>query len=226
MEPVDDLQKEFNKIYNPKYNNINNDSKPVDEKYSKLYIFTDGTTYGNGNYYTNDISANPNTIFTSVKIDEKTSNEKHWGSYTWELFHTLANKIKPEVFFIIKDKLIEYIVSICSNIFCKSCQFHAIYYIKNNPFTEISNKEDLKVKLFNFHNFVTEYRNKMREADIVRFKPQIPLFLLSDLDSTYDKFILLDVLDEFFKRDFIINDKQLYQSFKEWIYSVLCYFNE
>ena len=80
--------------------------------------------------------------------------------------------------------------------------------------------------MFDFHNFVTDYRNKLRQADIVRFKPQIPLFLLSDLDSTYDKFILLDTLDEFFKRDFIINDKELYQSFKEWIYSVLYYFDE
>jgi hypothetical protein len=202
--------------------NIHN--TPSEEDIKKLYIFTDVyDPLDNSNNIIDIKNVNPHLIGL---IGEPGPYVKHWGSYTWELFHVLANKIKPELFFIVKDKLIEYIVSICSNIFCQSCREHSIYYLQNNPFTDICCKEDLQLKLFVFHNNVTERRNEIRKSNPTRNKEPIPLFLISDLKPTYDKMKLIDVLDEFIKNDLILRDKQLYLSFKEWIYSVLIFFDE
>jgi hypothetical protein len=82
-----------------------------------------------------------------------------WGEPTWFLFHTLAEKIKPEYFTAIKKELLNVIYSICANLPCPTCATHAISYMKEVNFDAISTKDHLRIMLFRFHNEVNVRKN-------------------------------------------------------------------
>uniref|UniRef100_A0A6C0JKQ8 thiol oxidase n=1 Tax=viral metagenome TaxID=1070528 RepID=A0A6C0JKQ8_9ZZZZ len=160
-----------------------------------------------------------------VTANTELIKEIHWGVYTWRLFHTLSNKIKTEKFLDLKSDLVKHIELICVNLFCKTCKYHAIKYIKENPFENINSKEDLKIQLYNFHNTVTQERNKFYK----QYKPDrtlIPMFIFENLDNEYNIKITIDVIEDFLKRDFIIENNEVYISFKEWIYNNISSFEK
>jgi hypothetical protein len=77
-----------------------------------------------------------------------------WGPPIWTLFHTLAEKIKPEYFSAIRTDLLNVIYSICTNLPCPECAKHAMQHLNSLNFNTISTKDDLKNMLFRFHNSV------------------------------------------------------------------------
>lgn len=79
-----------------------------------------------------------------------------WGEPTWFLFHTLAEKIKPEYFEIVKSELLNIIYTICANLPCPNCANHAVTYMKNINFNSIATKHHLRIMLYNFHNEVNK----------------------------------------------------------------------
>ena len=79
-----------------------------------------------------------------------------WGEPTWFLFHTLAEKVKPEYFAVIKKELLDLIYAICANLPCPNCASHATEYMKGINFEVITTKEHLKILLHRFHNEVNK----------------------------------------------------------------------
>jgi hypothetical protein len=77
-----------------------------------------------------------------------------WGEPTWFLFHTLAEKIKPEYFASIRQEMIEMIRMICMNLPCPICSTHAKTYLAGTNFATIVTKEHLRIFFYNFHNEV------------------------------------------------------------------------
>jgi hypothetical protein len=77
-----------------------------------------------------------------------------WGTYTWILFHWMAEQIKDDYFIYEKDTILQYIINICSLLPCPSCREHARTYLSQNLTTKIKTKDDLKQYLFHFHNSV------------------------------------------------------------------------
>ena len=85
--------------------------------------------------------------------------KKDWGNAVWILFHTLAEKIKPEY----SEELIvivSHITSICNNLPCPDCQQHASRVMAQvNKNAIAASKETLIEFLWKFHNDVNK-RNK------------------------------------------------------------------
>lgn len=82
--------------------------------------------------------------------------KKDWGNAVWLLFHTLAEKIKPEY----TEELIvivSHITSICSNLPCPDCQQHASRVMAQvNKNAIAASKETLIDFLWKFHNEVNK----------------------------------------------------------------------
>lgn len=82
--------------------------------------------------------------------------KKDWGNAVWILFHTLAEKIKPEY----TEELIvivSHITSICSNLPCPDCQQHASRVMAQvNKNAIAASKETLIDFLWKFHNEVNK----------------------------------------------------------------------
>lgn len=108
-----------------------------------------------------------------------------WGRATWIFLHTLAQKLKEQSFFNVRESILDFIVKICSLLPCPICKNHAENYIRNVNFNTIRTKEDLKLMLFNFHNSVNKDKN-------------YEIFAYNKLDSTYAKVNLMNCVNFFF----------------------------
>ena len=97
-----------------------------------------------------------------------------WGSSIWNLFHTIAYKIKEDKFEFHKSNLIYILENICNTLPCPDCSKDATDMLKKVDFTKINNKEDFKLLIFNFHNAVNSKLKK-------------PLFDFNELDNKYSK---------------------------------------
>lgn len=88
-------------------------------------------------------------------VDAKKKPMK-WGEPTWFLFHTLAEKIKPEYYQEIQKELLNLIYTICSNLPCPSCAKHATQYLNAINFNTLTTKDSLRMMLYRFHNEVNK----------------------------------------------------------------------
>ena len=108
---------------------------------------------------------------------------KVWGPSTWILFHTIAQKIKPQYFIEKRLELINLIKNITSNLPCPDCKEHATEIMKSLKPNAIQTKEDFMEMLFYFHNHVNEKLGKKN-------------FNINNL-SVYDDYILSVVITNF-----------------------------
>jgi hypothetical protein len=112
---------------------------------------------------------------SSTKSDETTNEQPKksmkWGEPTWFLFHTLAEKIKPEYFSTIRAELLNLIYTICANLPCPNCAKHATEYLNAINFNTITTKDNLRIMLYNFHNEVNR-RKKFAEFPISELTPK------------------------------------------------------
>jgi len=80
--------------------------------------------------------------------------KKVWGNAVWILFHTLAEKLKPE-YKAELGVLVSHITSICNNLPCPDCKDHASKIMaQSNPAVIAASKEALIDFLWTFHNHV------------------------------------------------------------------------
>jgi hypothetical protein len=97
-----------------------------------------------------------------------------WGSSVWNLFHTIAHKIKEDKFLFHKSNIIYIIENICNTLPCPECSKDATAMLKKVDFAQINNKADFKLLMFNFHNAINSKLKK-------------PLFDFNELDNKYSK---------------------------------------
>ena len=77
---------------------------------------------------------------------------KVWGNATWNLLHTICEKIYDDKFNNSKQDLFTLIKLICISVPCPICRDHASTYLKMNQIEKCNSKEDLKMYVFNLHN--------------------------------------------------------------------------
>ena len=97
-----------------------------------------------------------------------------WGNNVWNLFHTIAHKIKEDRFEFHKNNIIYILENICNTLPCPDCSKDATEMLKRVNFSQINNKADFKLLIFNFHNAINTKLNK-------------PLFDFNELDNRYSK---------------------------------------
>ena len=77
---------------------------------------------------------------------------KIWGNATWNLLHTICEKIYEDKFYIAKNDLFTMINLICLSVPCPICREHATNYLKANNIEKCNTKEELKLYVYNLHN--------------------------------------------------------------------------
>jgi hypothetical protein len=107
-----------------------------------------------------------------------------WGEPTWFMFHTLAEKIKPEYFSTVRQELLQVVQSVCSNLPCPDCARHAKQYMNGVNFNAIRTKDDLRILFHRFHNEVNQ-------------KKGFPLFPFDQLSEKYSKANTVNIIHYF-----------------------------
>ena len=85
---------------------------------------------------------------------------KPWATYSWYLFHTIAQRINPVYFKHNRKMCLGVIFSICDILPCPVCRDHAVKYLYTNKFFNITTKQELIMFFFNFHNQVNSRLGK------------------------------------------------------------------
>jgi hypothetical protein len=129
----------------------------------------------------------------------------------WDFFHTMAEKIKDQDFVHIGKELVGIIIRLVSTLQCKACREDAEKYALDHNFHKISTKEELKLAMFDFHNYV----NKKLEK---------PLFTQTQLNEKYaamDAIItmksLIINLQKDYKYDLFIYDNEVRTPFLMYV---------
>jgi len=168
-------------------------AKPTDLPIN--YVESPAMTFSNKyRNYVRQVTQNPpvQTDLTLVKevaqkssqpIDPKKKPMK-WGEPTWFLFHTLAEKIKPEYYSEIQKELLNLIYTICSNLPCPTCAKHATQYLNSMNFNAISTKDSLQMMLYRFHNEVNRRKG-------------FPEFPLDNLHAKYSTANTVNIIHNF-----------------------------
>lgn len=86
-----------------------------------------------------------------------------WGNCTWVLFHTMADKIKPEFFDKEVNNIKNLIKSICGVLPCPTCVDHARPYLK--LLDNVKTQYELKIFLLKFHNSVNNRKEVKLESE-------------------------------------------------------------
>lgn len=112
-----------------------------------------------------------------------------WGEPTWFLFHTLAEKIKPEYFQEVRLDILNIIFTICTNLPCPDCAKHATAFMNSVNFNTILTKDHLRFMLHRFHNEVNSRKGF----------PEFPLDKLSEKYSAANTINIIHYFMPFFE---------------------------
>jgi len=94
---------------------------------------------------------------------------KIWGPITWNLLHTIAEKIYDDRFIHAKKDVISIVLLIIENIPCPICREHAEKYVKKHNINLCNNRNDLIMYLFNFHNEASiQAKNQIFSSDVLK----------------------------------------------------------
>jgi len=107
-----------------------------------------------------------------------------WGEPTWFLFHTIAEKIRPEYFTLLRTDLFNMIHQICTNLPCPICATHAKQYLASTNFATIVSKDHLRFFLHKFHNDVNQRKG-------------YAMFPLEELNAKYEKANTVNMIQNF-----------------------------
>jgi hypothetical protein len=166
---------------------------------------------------------NPNPAQSIQEVPVEPSAKKmKWGEPIWFFFHTIAEKVKPESFPIIRMQLFQIITSICRNLPCPICSQHAVTYLANTNINTIQTKEQLIDFFYTFHNEVNKrkgfaqfprenLRDKYSKANTLNI---INYFLIHLLDKSHS---IRMIADDFHR-------KRLVEDIKKWLGSNLQHF--
>lgn len=113
-----------------------------------------------------------------------TKKTMRWGEPVWFFLHTLAHKIKPDSFSILRNDLLKQVYAICTNLPCPDCSVHSKNYLNGVNFNNIKTKENLKDMLFEFHNSVNKRKG-------------FSLFAKDQLDVKYEQANFIAIINYF-----------------------------
>tara|TARA_B100000963_G_scaffold287111_1_gene256249 strand:+ start:535 stop:1131 length:597 start_codon:yes stop_codon:yes gene_type:complete len=121
----------------------------------------------------NKFNQNRLVIPRNKAIKKNTNNmgtKAYWGTPTWFLFHSLAEKVNEEKYKKHYMVVWNFIKEICSSLPCPYCKQHAVTYVNSVSISEINTKNKLINRLFVFHNDVNVRTGKSKKNDIVLYK--------------------------------------------------------
>ena len=112
-------------------------------------------------------------VIPQSKVIKNTNNmgtKAYWGTPTWLLFHSLAEKVNEEKYKKHYMVVWNFIKEICASLPCPYCKQHAVSYVNSISISEINTKNKLINRLFVFHNDVNVRTGKPKKNDVVLYK--------------------------------------------------------
>lgn len=125
-----------------------------------------------------------------------------WGPGLWRFYHTMSVNIKKKYFNEIKDEYLNLCIKMCHSLPCPMCRRHATDYMSKINKSEIKNRKDLIQLFYNFHNHVSQSKNREIYKD--------------ETLSIYKKLKTEQIINEssnILKRYF---NNELFKEFTEW----------
>jgi hypothetical protein len=152
---------------------------------SSVGVRSGGAPYQQGAYGMRSFSQSAKTP-TPVVAEPPPPAKKQmkWGEPTWNLFHAIAEKVKPEYYLIYRSEILDIINMICNTLPCPICANHAVQHMKTIQPHKILTKEDLQNMLWEFHNIVNERKSR-------------PFFPKDQLEPRYSKANLRAIIQTF-----------------------------
>lgn len=83
-----------------------------------------------------------------------------WGPLIWKVLHCITIKIKDNEFINEREKIIQIITGICSNLPCPQCASHASGLIKKYKLKNMKTKNDIIKFVYLIHNQVNKKLKK------------------------------------------------------------------
>jgi hypothetical protein len=137
----------------------------------------------------------------------------NWGPPTWDLMHTLAEKVKEDKYQAIFNQLYGYITQICYNLPCPECAMHARQFLSKVKSQELKQKQNLIDLLFVFHNLVNKRKIKpmYKYEELQKYKSKNIITSFNNFSVNFSSNGNVRLLADNFHRG------QLISSLKKWI---------
>ena len=134
-------------------------------KSNKIGVASKNTLIFSNNVSNNKIIKNGQNANKITSNNKKTKiirpdNRAYWGTPTWYLFHTIAEKIDSNYYSNNYMMIWDFIKDVCRNLPCPFCKNHAVSFTKSVNIIDIKTKAGLKKVLFDFHNIANKNSNK------------------------------------------------------------------
>ena len=113
--------------------------------------------------------------------------KKDWSNAVWLLFHTLAEKLRPEFCPNEVPVLFDIFFDVCNNLPCPECQGHAVNSMRSaNKRLVTASRENLIKFMWEFHNSVNR-RLKLAEYPF----DQLSRYKLSNTPMVVKNFMII-----------------------------------
>jgi hypothetical protein len=131
-----------------------------------------------------------------------------WGPPIWTLFHTLAEKINPDLYPLVINSMFNIIVRICQFLPCPDCSRDASNFLGKIKINEYKTKDEFKNMLYLFHNYVNSKKRKplFNYIYINKYSNLNLQIVINNFIANYNTKGNLKLLTESFQRKFVIND--------------------
>ena len=135
-----------------------------------------------------------------------------WGPPIWLFIHSLASKVKDEMYLYIGPQLFNMIKRITAYLPCPDCSQHAIQFLSGvNPET-IKTKHDLIRVLYLFHNSVNVRKNKSlyNFSDLNKYENVNLQNAYNNFRKVYHNHGNMNLLAETFQRNLLLKDLKIW----------------
>lgn len=91
-------------------------------------------------------------------------SKTQWGNAVWFLFHTLAEKLRPEY---TRDVpiILQYFRGVATNLPCPTCSEHSMRNLRSMNNVRVRSKPELMKFFFDFHNKVNQQLGRRRFSE-------------------------------------------------------------
>ena len=131
-----------------------------------------------------------------------------WGPAVWILFHTLIEKMNPDVYPYVIRSMFGAIVRICRFLPCPDCSRDASNFLAKINLKDYKTKDEFKNMMYLFHNWVNAKKRKplFNYAKINMYANLHLPFVINNFIAKYNTKGNMKLLAESFQRSLVVKD--------------------
>ena len=131
-----------------------------------------------------------------------------WGPAVWTLFHTLSEKMHPTAYTALVGSTFSMFKQICKALPCPECSNDANNFLAKINIQHYKTKEDFKLMLYLFHNYVNQKKRKpmFNYSQMNRYAKFNPNSVVQHFLNHYHTKGNMKLLTDSFQRKFIVTN--------------------